>query len=59
MKAKLFTRVTDKHVCFFDITSSPKQRTTLDLSIHTHTFSKLRERERERGKGGGRGREIV
>ena len=38
----LFTRVIDKHVCFFFfyIQPSPEQGTTLDLIMYT--FSKLR-----------------
>ena len=34
----LFTRVVDKHVCFFYIQPSPKQGTALDLIIHAHIF---------------------
>ena len=41
---ELFTRVTDKHVCFFYIQPSPKQRTILVLISHVPIFEAMTHR---------------
>ena len=43
-RESLYTRVTDKHVCFFYIQPSPKQRTILVLIIHVHSFEAMTHR---------------